>query len=154
MSLHDTSTWSEQEHPGGARASRRSTYDAAVPAPRTKRIYDEAEPDDGYRVLVDRVWPRGVSRERARLDEWARDLAPSNELRKWFAHRAARFEQFRLRYREELTAQAEKLSELSARARRGPVTILYAARDREHSNAVVLAELLSETDERETAARG
>ena len=109
---------------------------------RAKRIYDPPEPDDGYRVLIDHVWPRGISRERARLDEWARALAPSDELRKWFDHEPPRFADFRARYRSELAAQAEPVDELRRRAANGRVTVLYAARDREHNNAVVLAELL------------
>ncbi len=109
---------------------------------RAKRIYEQADPEDGYRILIDHVWPRGVSRERARLDEWARELAPSDELRKWFDHDPARFERFRARYRDELAAQAEPLRELRRCAERGPLTILYAARDEEHNNAVVLSELL------------
>ena len=107
-----------------------------------KRIYEAAEPGDGYRVLIDHVWPRGVSRERAHLDEWARELAPSDELRRWFDHRPERFDEFRSRYRDELAAHSELLDTLRRRARKGPVTILYAARDQEHNNAVVLAELM------------
>jgi len=109
---------------------------------RAKRVYDAAEPGDGYRVLIDHVWPRGVSRERARLDEWARELAPSDELRKWFDHIPERFDEFRSRYRRELDGQSERLDDLRRRAASGPLTILYAARDQEHNNAVVLAELL------------
>ena len=111
---------------------------------RIKRAYDGAEPGDGYRVLIDHVWPRGVSRERANLDEWARELAPSDELRKWFGHVPERFRKFRSRYRRELAAHGERLVELRRRARKGAVTIVYAARDREHNNAVVLAELMRE----------
>lgn len=111
---------------------------------RTKRIYDPPARQDGYRVLVDRVWPRGVSRERAKLDEWARELAPSDELRKWFAHEPARFERFRERYRKELSAHGEEVEALRQRARKSTVTILYGARDGEHNNAVVLAEVLGE----------
>jgi uncharacterized protein YeaO (DUF488 family) len=107
-----------------------------------KRIYDPAEDGDGYRVLVDHVWPRGVSRERARLDEWARELAPSDELRTWFSHVPERFEEFRTRYRRELAAHPEVLARLGERAASGRLTIVYAARDREHNNAAVLAELL------------
>ena len=109
---------------------------------RAKRIYDQPEHEDGYRVLIDHVWPRGISRERARLDRWARELAPSDELRKWFDHRPPRFAGFRVRYRDELAAQSELLEALRRRAESGRVTVLYAARDREHNNAVVLAELL------------
>jgi uncharacterized protein YeaO (DUF488 family) len=112
---------------------------------RIKRIYDEPGPDDGYRVLIDHVWPRGVSRERARLDEWARDLAPSNALRRWFAHDPERFEEFRARYRDELADRHAALLELARRASSAPVTILYAARDQQHNNAVVLAERLRDS---------
>ncbi|MGH2882554.1 MAG: DUF488 domain-containing protein [Solirubrobacteraceae bacterium] len=111
---------------------------------RIKRIYDPPEPGDGYRVLIDHVWPRGVSRERAKLDEWARELAPSDELRKWFDHVPARSEAFRARYRSELDSHADKLDELRSRASKGPLTILYAARDREHNNAVVVRELVDD----------
>jgi uncharacterized protein YeaO (DUF488 family) len=111
---------------------------------RTKRVYDPPEPSDGYRVLIDHVWPRGVSRERAKLDEWARELAVSDELRRWFDHVPERFDEFRSRYRDELAEHAAQLGQLRERARHGRVTILYAARDREHNNAVVLAELLAE----------
>jgi uncharacterized protein YeaO (DUF488 family) len=109
---------------------------------RAKRIYDEAEPDDGYRVLTDRIWPRGVSRERAKLDEWARELAPSGELRKWFDHVPERFDEFRARYRAELADRPERIDELRAMAKKRPLTIVYAARDEERNNAVVLAELV------------
>src|SRR5438477_10901178 len=99
---------------------------------RAKRIYDDAEPADGHRVLVDHIWPRGVSRERARLDEWAKELAPSDGLRKWFDHEPDRFSEFRRRYREELEHERPELDALRRRAEQTPVTILYAARDREH----------------------
>ena len=109
---------------------------------RTKRVYDEAESGDGHRVLIDHVWPRGISRERARLDEWARELAPSDELRKWFDHVPERFDEFRGRYRAELVDRADQVDELRARVKKGPVTIVYAARDQEHNNAVVVAEMV------------
>ena len=109
---------------------------------RTKRVYDPADPSDGRRVLIDHVWPRGVTRERARLDEWARDLAPSDELRKWFDHVPGRFGEFRSRYREELAARPERVDDLRRRAESATLTIVYAARDREHNTAVVLAELV------------
>lgn len=108
----------------------------------TKRVYAPAASDDGYRVLVDHVWPRGVSRERARLDEWARELAPSDELRTWFDHVPQRFTTFRSRYREELVSDVAKLDELRKRAATGRVTVVYAARDEQHNNAIVVAELL------------
>jgi uncharacterized protein YeaO (DUF488 family) len=93
-------------------------------------------------VLIDRIWPRGVSKEEAHLDEWARELAPSGELRRWFGHEPAKFEEFRRRYRAELAEHEEKLRELRRRGRRGVLTLVYAARDTEHNDAVVLAELL------------
>jgi uncharacterized protein YeaO (DUF488 family) len=111
-------------------------------AVRLKRAYDPPEPADGYRVLVDRLWPRGVSKDEAHLDEWARELAPSSGLRTWFGHDPEKFEEFRRRYRDELAAHEEKLHELRRRARGGTVTLVYAARDTEHNDAVVLAELL------------
>src|SRR6476469_1949880 len=109
---------------------------------RAKRVYDPAEPGDGYRVLIDHIWPRGVSKERARLDLWARELAPSDELRKWFDHVPERFAEFRSRYRDELAGQSDRVGALRRRAQEGAVTIVYAARDTEHNNAVVLAELI------------
>jgi uncharacterized protein YeaO (DUF488 family) len=109
---------------------------------RAKRAYDPAEDGDGYRILIDHVWPRGVSRERARLDDWARELAPSDELRKWFDHVPERFGEFRSRYRDELTKQPERVDALRRLAEDGPLTIVYAARDEEHNNAVVLAGLI------------
>ena len=107
-----------------------------------KRAYEPPARADGYRVLVDRLWPRGVSRERARLDEWARELAPSRELREWFGHDPARFDEFRRRYEDELKSQEAKLQELRERARDRTLTVVYAARDTEHNDAVVLAEIL------------
>jgi uncharacterized protein YeaO (DUF488 family) len=109
---------------------------------RLKRAYDPAEAADGYRVLVDRLWPRGVSKEKAQLDEWARELAPSSELRTWFGHDPARFDEFRRRYLEELAAHEAKLAELRERASEGTLTLVYAARDSEHNDAVVLADVL------------
>jgi uncharacterized protein YeaO (DUF488 family) len=111
---------------------------------RAKRIYEDSKRGDGYRVRIDHVWPRGISRERADLDEWARDLAPSDELRKWFDHVPERFAKFRERYRRELAAHPEQLDTLRRRASSRPLTIHYAARDQEPNNAVVLVELLRE----------
>jgi uncharacterized protein YeaO (DUF488 family) len=108
----------------------------------TKRVYEPASADDGYRVLVDRVWPRGISKEDAALDEWARELAPSTELRKWFAHKPERFGEFRRRYRDELSASGDEIKALRRRSRKGALTLLFGARDTEHNNAVVLAEVL------------
>jgi uncharacterized protein YeaO (DUF488 family) len=107
-----------------------------------KRAYEPAARSDGYRVLIDRLWPRGVSKKQAHLDEWAKELAPSSELRRWFGHDPARFERFRRRYRDELVAQEQKLRELRKRAREGTLTLVYGAHDSEHNDAVVLAEVL------------
>lgn len=109
---------------------------------RLKRVYDPAAADDGYRVLIDRLWPRGVSRARAELDAWEKELAPSAELRKWFGHVPERFEEFRRRYIEELRDQGPQLAQLRRRARAGTLTLVYSARDSEHNDAVVLAEVL------------
>jgi uncharacterized protein YeaO (DUF488 family) len=109
---------------------------------RLKRAYEPAASVDGYRVLIDRLWPRGVSRERARLDAWEKDLAPSAELRQWFGHEPTRFESFRNRYIEELRGQRPRLSALRRRARDGTLTLVYSAHDVEHNDAVVLAEVL------------
>ena len=109
---------------------------------RSKRIYDPPDDGDGYRILIDHIWPRGVSRDRACLDVWARELAPSAQLRKWFDHRPDRFAEFRARYRDELIAHSDRIDELRRRGTDSRLTILYAARDREHNNAVVVTELL------------
>ncbi|MGD0166282.1 MAG: DUF488 family protein [Gaiellaceae bacterium] len=109
---------------------------------RLKRAYEPASDEDGYRVLVERLWPRGVSRERARLDEWAKEIAPSPELRRWYGHDPSLFEQFRRRYLDELTGHAQKLEELRRRARTGPLTLVYAARDEARNSAALLAEVL------------
>ncbi len=109
---------------------------------RLKRAYEPPSPSDGYRVLIDRLWPRGVSRERAHLDAWEKDLAPSAALRTWFAHDPSRFEEFRRRYLLELRDQRRLLTELRRRARHGTLTLVYGARDPEHNDAVVLAEAI------------
>jgi uncharacterized protein YeaO (DUF488 family) len=109
---------------------------------RLKRAYEPARRADGYRVLVDRIWPRGLSREDAWIHEWARDLAPSDPLRRWYGHDVERFEEFRTRYIQELAGRRHRLSELRRRARDGRLTLVFAARDAEHSNAEVLASVL------------
>lgn len=115
-----------------------------MPAVRLKRIYEPPDPSDGYRVLVDRVWPRGVSKEKAAVDEWAKELAPSTELRKWFGHDPERFREFRTRYRRELARSAEALAALRKRSKRQRVTLVYSAKDEQHNQAVVLREYLTE----------
>ena len=108
-----------------------------------KRIYENADSSDGYRVLIDRLWPRGVSKKDAKLDQWNKELAPSTELRKWFDHTPERFEDFKKRYREELKSQEVELNQLYAMAKSKDITLLYAAKDEEMNNAVVLREILS-----------
>jgi uncharacterized protein YeaO (DUF488 family) len=108
----------------------------------TKRVYEPPSAADGYRVLIDRLWPRGVAKEKARIDEWAHDLAPSDDLRRWFGHRPERFEQFAHRYTGELRGHQDHISALRRRGRNGTVTLVYAARDSEHSNAAVLAPII------------
>ncbi len=109
-----------------------------------KRVYDEPDPGDGLRILVDRLWPRGVKKEAAHLDRWEKDLAPSDDLRRWFAHDPEKWTEFRRRFREELADKGALLHELARQAGRGRVTLLFAAKDEEHNNAVVLKELLEE----------
>lgn len=109
---------------------------------RLKRVYERPAPDDGHRVLVDRLWPRGVSRARAALDAWEKQLSPSAELRRWFGHAPERFEEFRRRYIEELRHQRPALAALRRKARAGTLTLVYSAHDSEHNDAVVLAEVL------------
>jgi uncharacterized protein YeaO (DUF488 family) len=116
---------------------------------RVRRVYDEASPADGARVLVDRVWPRGMRKDAARLDDWAKDAAPSTELRKWYGHDPAKFDEFRRRYLSELAGQPQQaaLGRLRMLASAGPLTLLTATRDVDHSQAVVLARLLDQPDE-------
>ena len=109
---------------------------------RIKRIYDEQTEDDGYRVLVDRLWPRGISKSVANLDEWNREITPSTELRKWFNHKEARFEEFALRYREELKEKEEELKALRRIAENEPLSLLYAAKSPTVNHAIILKDLL------------
>jgi uncharacterized protein YeaO (DUF488 family) len=108
-----------------------------------KRVYEPASSNDGDRVLIDRLWPRGVSRQNAKLDEWVKELAPSTELRRWFGHDPGRFDEFRRRYIEELRDERPRLTALRRRARDGTLTLVYSALDTERNDAVVLAEILS-----------
>jgi len=107
-----------------------------------KRIYEEVGNDDGCRVLVDRLWPRGVSKEAAQLDEWLKEIAPSPELRKWFDHDPDRFDDFRERYRAELSDKKAFAEELLEKAGGQPLTLLYAAKDETHNHAIVLKDFL------------
>jgi uncharacterized protein YeaO (DUF488 family) len=107
-----------------------------------KRAYEPPAPEDGTRILIDRLWPRGLSREDAAVDLWMKEVAPTTELRKWFAHDPARWEEFRRRYTDEVHQNAELLKELGTLARQGPVTLVYSARDEVHNDATVLRDVL------------
>ena len=111
---------------------------------RIKRIYESPKPSpgDGKRILVDRLWPRGLRKEDVVVDEWIRDAAPSSELRKWFGHDPSRWQEFKKRYKHELEGRKGLVERLKAEAAAGTVTILYSARDTEHNNAVVLREAI------------
>jgi len=109
---------------------------------RLKRVYEDPSPDDGFRVLVERLWPRGVTKQRAALDLWLRDVAPSAELRQWFGHDAAKWLGFRERYWAELEDKPDQLTVLQEKAATGTVTLVYAARDEEHNSALLLKEFL------------
>jgi uncharacterized protein YeaO (DUF488 family) len=111
---------------------------------RLKRAYDPPAKDDGCRVLVDRVWPRGMTRQQLQVEDWLKDVAPSTELRRWFGHDPRRWDEFRKRYGEELAGQGEALERLVARARQGRLTLVFAAKDAQHNNAVVLKEHLEQ----------
>lgn len=107
-----------------------------------KRVYDEPEKSDGTRILVDRIWPRGVSKEDAKLKDWIKEIAPSTELRKWFDHKEERFEEFSKRYKKELESQTDLVNSLLQHAKENQLTLLYGARDEKHNQAIVLKEFL------------
>ena len=107
-----------------------------------KRVYQEPENDDGSRILVERLWPRGVSKARADLTEWLKDIAPSTELRKWYGHDVSKWHEFQKRYEEELKAKVDLIAELARKAKKEKITFLYAARYEEHNSAVVLKNFL------------
>lgn len=111
---------------------------------RIKRVYDPPESGDGQRILVDRLWPRGVSRERAALDAWLKSIAPSDALRKWFRHEPDKWEDFQARYLDELRSNPDALEELEGYLARGRVTLLYAAQESHYNNAVVLKRFLEQ----------
>jgi uncharacterized protein YeaO (DUF488 family) len=109
---------------------------------RIKRAYLQPNKEDGTRILVDRLWPRGLTKEKARVDLWLKEIAPTTELRKWFGHEPAKWAEFQTRYRAELRNNKEQVALLMQEATKGPITLLYGARDEEHSEAVVLQNLL------------
>ncbi len=110
---------------------------------RIKRAYEPPSEDDGTRILVDRLWPRGLKKSNAAISQWMKEIAPTTELRKWFAHDPARWDEFRRRYKAELRTKSELLSELRDMTHKGPVTLIYSAHDEQHNQAVVLREVLS-----------
>ena len=107
-----------------------------------KRVYEEPHQSDGTRILVDRLWPRGLKKENAKVDLWLKEIAPSNELRKWFGHDPKRWTEFQARYKDELKSDAEPLKVLKKEAAKGTVTLLFGAHDEEHNQAVVLEKIL------------
>jgi len=121
---------------------------ALKPEIRLKRAYEPASPDDGRRVLIDRLWPRGLSKAGAAIDCWLKEVAPSTELRQWFHHDPLRWDEFRTRYHAELASHPDLLAELRALARDGPLTLVYGARDELHNDAVVLREMLTQAEPR------
>jgi uncharacterized protein YeaO (DUF488 family) len=109
----------------------------------TKRVYEEPQPTDGLRILVDRLWPRGLSKQKAKIDLWLKDIAPSNKLRKWFNHDPEKWKGFRIRYKKEISNNKNQFSLLKEAAKKNKViTIVYAASDEEHNNAVIIKNLL------------
>ena len=110
---------------------------------RIKRVYDSAERGDGKRILIDRLWPRGLKKEELKLDEWLKEIAPSNELRKWFSHDPRKYVEFKKRYAKELEDKSEILKKIKAESKKRTVTILFSAKDTQHNNAKALKELLS-----------
>jgi uncharacterized protein YeaO (DUF488 family) len=121
---------------------------------RLKRAYDPPAKGDGCRVLVDRMWPRGISRQALQVEDWPKDVAPSAELRRWFGHDPTRWDEFRRRYGEELAGQGDALERLVARARQGRLTLVFAAKDARHNNAVVLKERLEQRLRDEAPGQG
>ena len=111
---------------------------------RLKRAYEPASPDDGARILIDRLWPRGVSKEKAALNEWIKEIAPSTELRQWFGHDPERWPEFQRRYKAELRQHSQELDRIRALAKKQTVTLVYSAHDEEHNDAIVLKDVLSE----------
>ena len=107
-----------------------------------KRAYEPPAKKDGTRILVDRLWPRGLSKEKAGIDIWLKEIGPSTELRKWFGHDPEKWTEFRTKYRAQLKDKKEMIEEIKKASRRGPVTLIYAAREEEHNHAVVLQEYL------------
>lgn len=107
-----------------------------------KRAYESYSPTDGKRILIDRLWPRGISKEEVKLDLWLKDIAPSTELRQWFGHDPAKWREFKKRYISEIKSNTQALSQIQTLVKKGKVTLVYGAKDEEHNDAVVLKEYL------------
>jgi uncharacterized protein YeaO (DUF488 family) len=107
-----------------------------------KRVYDEYSKEDGYRVLVDRLWPRGISKEKLHIDKWLKEIAPSNDLRKWYGHDPEKWDQFKQRYFSELQTKEPLVQELLQHIEAGPITLVYSTKETEYNNAVALKEYL------------
>lgn len=121
---------------------------------RLKRVYEPRDSSDGRRILVDRLWPRGLSKEKAAIDEWMKEIAPSAELRRWFGHDPEKWPEFQRRYKQELRAQADLVREIAKLASHGRVTLVYGARDEAHNDAVVLAAVVRSRMRRGATAAG
>ena len=136
--------WRPSSRPRKSQACVRRQATGRKPDVRVRRVYDEPDPDDGTRVLVDRVWPRGLTKDKARLDQWYKQVAPSTQLRKWYSHDPQRFEEFDRRYREELkdAERAPALKHLRELANSGTLTLLTATKHAKISEAAVLADLI------------
>jgi uncharacterized protein YeaO (DUF488 family) len=108
-----------------------------------KRIYEPASADDGKRIYIDRLWPRGMKKEEVKIDEWLKDISPSDSLRKWFGHAPSKYAEFKRRYKRELEKHSEMLERIRKEEKNQTVTLLFSAKDMEHNNATVLKEILS-----------
>jgi uncharacterized protein YeaO (DUF488 family) len=109
-----------------------------------KRVYDPVSADDGKRILVDRLWPRGIKKEKAHIDEWLKEISPSNELRKWYSHDPAKWAEFKKRYKQEIAGKEGLLKKIKAEARKQTVTLLFSSKELERNNAVALKEMLDQ----------
>ncbi len=109
-----------------------------------KRIYDRASPEDGKRIYIDRLWPRGMRKEEVKIDEWLKEISPSDALRKWFGHDPSKYEEFKRRYTKELEKHPEIIEKIRKEGKKGTVSLLFSAKDVEHNNATVLREILAE----------
>lgn len=123
-------------------AARQVFLETQVCMIKLKRVYEKADKEDGFRILVDRLWPRGLTKQRAAVDLWLKEIAPSTELRKWFGHDPEKWKEFRRRFRAEIKNHSDEVELIKSKARQDTVTLLYGARDQEHNEAVVLQQFL------------